>query len=169
MIRRTAAMFVGGLGAVGASQVPEFAQQYAQRLGGAVDELRAVVQAFDQDAAREGLDRAAGLRRMEGSVDAFVARRGRSIGETVRRYEALAAQQAAMERAGAFGRIAALAGGYDSQIAARALEAFRPAAPATAEGLLFALAGFAAGALLGGLAMFPFGQKRAKAYPARRS
>lgn len=162
-------MFFGGLGAVGASQAPEFAQQYAQRLGGALDELRAVVRSFDQDALREGLDRAAGLRRLEASNDPFVARRGRNVGETIRRYERLEAQQAAMEQPGAFGRVAAIAKGYDRMIARRALESFRPAIPVAAEGLLFALAGFAAGAMLGALAALPFGRKPAvKAYPARR-
>jgi len=177
MIPRIAAMFVGGLGAVGASQAPEFAQQYAQRLGGALDELRAVVQAFDRDAAREGLDRQAGLRRLEGSPDAFVARRGRSAGETLRRYEKLEAQQAALADPGPLGRVGVLAQGLmtqglDMTIARRALDSFRPALPVTAEGILFLLAGFLAGALggglLGALAALPFRSKSVKAYPARR-
>ena len=167
MIRRSIAMFVGGLGAVAASQAPEFAQQYAQRLGGAVDELRAIVQTFDQDAAREGMAREAGLRLMEGSHDAFIARRGRSIRETVQRYEWLEAQQAALRNPGAFGRVGAILRGYDAVIARRALESFRPAVPVTAEGFLFALVGFLGGALLGAVAALPLG-KSAKTYPARR-
>lgn len=168
MIRRSLAMFVGGLGAVAASQAPEFAQQYAQRLGGAVDELRAVVQAFDQDAAREGLAREAGLRLMEGSNDAFIAHRGRSIRETVQRYERLEAQQAALERPGVLGRVGVVLRDYDGLIARRALETYRPAMPVTSEGLLFALAGLFGGTLLGGAVALPLGRKSAKAYPARR-
>lgn len=173
MIQRIFAMFLGGLGAVGASQAPEFAQQYAQRLGGALDEIHAIVQSFDQDAAREGLDRRAGLQRMENSPDSFVARRGRSIGETIRRYEKLEAQKAALEAPGAFGRMAALIrGDLDGPIARRAMEDFRPAVPVTAEGLLFALTGFLAGMLGGGamvaLARLPFRARPVKAYPARR-
>jgi hypothetical protein len=170
MIRRSIAMLMGGLGAAAASQAPEFAQQYAQRLGGALDELRTIVQAFDQDAAREGLAREAGLRLMETSNDSFVARRGRSFRETVQRYEHLSAQMAALQEPGALGRVAAIARGYDQQIAARALEAFRPAVPVTSEGFFFALAGFLGGTLLGAVAALPLGRRpeRAKAYPARR-
>jgi Arc/MetJ family transcription regulator len=167
MIPRLFAMFLGGLSAVGASQAPEFAQQYAQRLGGALDELRAVVQAFDRDAAREGLDRQAGLRRLESSPDAFVARRGVSMAETIRRYEWLETQRAALESPNPFGRMAALASGLDGPIARRALESFRPAVPVTSEGFFFALAGFLAGALGGGLIgaliRLPFRRKKAVA------
>lgn len=172
MIARLAAMFLGGLGAVGASQAPEFAQQYQQRLGGALDELRAIVQSFDQDAAREGLDRKAGLLRMENSPDSFVARRGRSFGETIRRYEALEAQKAALDRPNPFDRVAALVKGYDAQIARRAMESYRPAVPVTAEGLLFALSGFLAGAMSGGLLgtilRLPFRRRTAKAVAGAR-
>ncbi len=169
MIPRLFAMFFGGLGAVGASQGPEFAQQYAQRLGGALDELRAIVQSFDQDAAREGLDRRAGLQRLENSPDSFVARRGRSMGETIRRYEWLEAQKAALDSPSPFGRMAALLQGLDGPIARRAMESFRPAVPVTGEGFLFALVGFLAGSmgggLIGALLRLPF---RKKPVPARR-
>ncbi|MBR7518809.1 DUF2937 family protein, partial [Mycobacterium tuberculosis] len=37
------------------SQAPEFAQQYRQRLGGAVDELQTIIARFSADAARLGL------------------------------------------------------------------------------------------------------------------
>ena len=36
------------------SQAPEFAQQYRQRLGGAVDELARIITQFDEDSARSG-------------------------------------------------------------------------------------------------------------------
>lgn len=169
MIGRVVAMFLGGLGAVGASQAPEFAQQYAQRLGGAVDELRAIVQNFDQDAAREGLTREAGLQRLEGSTDGFVMRRGRSLRGTVERYERLQAQQAAMTTPDAVSRVVALAKGYDAGIARRAMDDFRPAVPVTLEGLFFGLAGFLGGALAGAGLAAPFARaKGVKAYPARR-
>ena len=46
------------------SQAPEFAQQYRQRLGGAVDELQRIIQQFDEDSRRSGYDRTAALRLM---------------------------------------------------------------------------------------------------------
>jgi hypothetical protein len=42
-------------------QVPEFAQQYAQRLGGAIDELDRTVRHFDEDPRRSGYDRSGAL------------------------------------------------------------------------------------------------------------
>ena len=39
------------------SQLPEFAQQYAQRLGGAISELKVIVADFDRDAANSQLSR----------------------------------------------------------------------------------------------------------------
>ena len=43
MFMRAIAVAGGLAGAAGLSQFPEFSQQYVQRLGGAVDELTAVV------------------------------------------------------------------------------------------------------------------------------
>lgn len=55
MLWRRLALAVGlACGLVG-TQAPEFAQQYRQRLAGAVDELTRVVQAFDAEAQGEGL------------------------------------------------------------------------------------------------------------------
>ena len=52
-------------GALTASQLPEFTQQYRQRLGGAVDELLRVVADFDADAARNPLTGEARFRRTD--------------------------------------------------------------------------------------------------------
>ena len=60
MIFRTLALFGGIAGSVSLSQFPEFSQQYLQRLGGAVDELSATVEAVDKSAAETGATR--GLR-----------------------------------------------------------------------------------------------------------
>jgi len=43
MLRGTSLLIVGLMGAAFFAQAPEFAQQYRQRLGGAVEELRRVV------------------------------------------------------------------------------------------------------------------------------
>ena len=47
---RTFGLALGLLGGVVAAQAPEFAQQYAQRLGGAADELRRQVEVLESDA-----------------------------------------------------------------------------------------------------------------------
>jgi hypothetical protein len=167
MIRRVVAMFFGGLTAVGASQAPEFAQQYAQRLGGAVDELRIIVQNFDQDAARTGLTREAGIERLERSGDTFVVRRGQSMRDTLRRFDTLQAQQKAMQAPDVVTRVGAMVKDYDNMIAKQAMASFKPAIPLSLEGLFFGLIGFLGGAIVAGIVALPMGRRKTKSYAAR--
>ena len=62
MIGRILGVSFGLLGAASFSQLPEFTQQYTQRLGGAVDELVHFVAEFDTDAAQTGLSRVEALK-----------------------------------------------------------------------------------------------------------
>ena len=55
MFLRRIALAIGLLCGLVATQAPEFAQQYRQRLAGAVDELSRVVGIFDDDAAKRSL------------------------------------------------------------------------------------------------------------------
>ncbi len=166
MIRRVLSMFAGGLMAAGASQAPEFAQQYSQRLGGAVDELRTIVQSFDADARRNGLSRENGLMRLETAQDSFTAARGEAQRRTIRRFEQLEAQKAAMDAPDVTTRVAAMVRNYDADVGRRAMGDFRPAAPLTLEGLFFGLIGFAAGASAMGIAALPMGRRKPKPAPA---
>jgi Protein of unknown function (DUF2937) len=160
MIRRLVSMFAGGLGAALASQAPEFQQQYAQRLGGAVDELKTIVEQFDLDARRNGTDRNGGLTRLQTSGDSFVQARGVAMQQTLKRFEALTGQQAAMTAPDVITRVGALVKDYDPQVAAGAWKDFRPAVPLTAEGALFALIGFVGGSVAGGITALPMGRRR---------
>ena len=77
---RRAVASIGGLGlALALSQFPEYAQQYTQRLGGAVDELRVITEEFDRAASAGGLGRDAALARYNSSNDEFLAGRGTSM------------------------------------------------------------------------------------------
>jgi Protein of unknown function (DUF2937) len=167
MIRRTLSMFVGGLGAVAASQAPEFSQQYAQRLGGAVNELKVVIEHFDQDAAKSGLNREDGLKRLEFANDTFLTSRGQSMRSTVQRYETLQLQQKSMDAPDVLTRVGALLKHYDPLIAKQAMGVFRPALPLTLEGGFFALLGFFGGATVGGITALPMGRRRSKAAAVR--
>lgn len=147
-MRRTLAV-LGGLGlAVAFSQFPEYAQQYEQRLGGAVDELKILVADFDADAQRFGLNRHDALQRYNSSHDQFLVARGNSMSRTLDRYTQLSADLADLQGAGPLQRIAHLGDYLDSDIGARALAAYKPAVPVTAEGFLWAIAGFAFGYLV---------------------
>jgi hypothetical protein len=75
-IARTVAMALGLAGGLSASQGPEFAQQYRQRLGGAIDELRRVVARFESDARAVGETRDGALRRLGANADELARRQG---------------------------------------------------------------------------------------------
>jgi len=151
-MRRTLAV-LGGLGLAAVfAQFPEYAQQYEQRLGGAVDELRIIVADFDADAQKFGLSRQEALHHYAVSPDAFLVTRGTSMARTLARYAKLSAQLTDLAEADAWTRVTHLNDYLDSQISAQALAAFRPAVPVTAEGAAWGLGGFVLG--YGALAAF---------------
>ena len=160
---------IGGLGlALVLSQFPEYAQQYTQRLGGAVDELRVITEDFDRAAAEGGLDRAEALGRYEASNDDFLAGRGSSMTSTFQRYDQLSATLARIENADAIERLQSLPAYLDTDIGRRTLESYKPAVPVTMEGILYAGGGFILGYLvLSGIWRFvtlPFRRRRYAAY-----
>ncbi|KKB08057.1 DUF2937 family protein [Devosia chinhatensis] len=156
---------VGGIAlAASLSQFPEYAQQYTQRLGGAVDELRVITEDFDRAAQAGGMDRQGALQRYSVSNDTFLAGRGTSMAQTFMRYEQLSATLARIEGAGPLERLQTLPAYLDSDIGQRTLENYRPAMPVTVEGVLYAGAGFILGYLLvSGIVRFcalPFRRRR---------
>ena len=160
---------VGGLGlALVLSQFPEYAQQYTQRLGGAVDDLRVITEDFDRAAAEGGLDRATALGRYEASNDDFLAGRGSSMTATFQRYDQLSTTLARIQNADAIERLQSLPAYLDTDIGRRTLESYKPAVPVTMEGILYAGGGFILGYLvLSGLWRFlalPFRRRRYAAY-----
>jgi hypothetical protein len=163
---------IAGIGGVGLalvlSQFPEYAQQYTQRLGGAVDELRIITEDFDRAAVAGGLDRQAALERYNASNDDFLAGRGSSMTATFQRYELLSTTLARIEDAGPVERFQSLPAYLDTDIGQRTLENYQPAIPVTMEGILYAGGGFVLGYLvLSGLWRFlslPFKWKRRQVY-----
>jgi DUF2937 family protein len=124
------------------SQTPEFAQQYRQRLGGAVDELQRIVQQFDEDSRRAGSDRTSALRLMAGNPEPIVRDQASRMSELITRYGRLRAQEEAFRHGGPFGRLSAFVVDFDQPLVQRTLQAYEPAVPVTAEGLLLAGSGF---------------------------
>ena len=157
----------GGIAAAGAtSQFPEFSQQYAQRLGGAVDELTRVVADFDASASAEGLSRAQALEQMAGT--AFVERRRVDMERSIARQEQLVQDLAALRGAGPFSRAYNLGRFSDRELVARTWEDFEPGVPLTFEGAVFAGAGFLAGiaAIWAAFAVLRLPFRRRKSAPA---
>lgn len=152
---------LGGVGlGLTLSQFPEFSQQYEQRLGGAVDELHAIVVDFDADAAREGLNREQALARYETHPDTFIIGRGADMSATIVRYDRLSSHLATLQNAGPVERLSGLAQYYDPEISARAFEAYKPAVPLTVEGFAYAGAGVLGGYGIVGLLGLPFRRRR---------
>lgn len=154
MILRALTLAAGLTGAAALSQFPEFSQQYAQRLGGAVDELARQVARYEADASAQDMALGAYLEAL--AAEGPLARtQSENIAEDVARHARLSEALAQLQGAGPFTR-ARLAGWMgDRQIAARAWQAYRPAAPLTFEGAMFAGAGFLIG-WLGLRAVFAF-------------
>lgn len=163
-MRRMLASVVGVGLAVLLSQFPEYAQQYTQRLGGAVDELRIITEQFDQRASQGGLTRAAALERYNSSNDEFLAGEGSSMTATFQRFDKLSETLARIQNAGPVERFQSLPAYFDSDIGRRTLDNYKPALPVTVEGILYAGAGFALGyVLLSALmkvVMLPFRPRR---------
>ena len=144
-VSRTVGLGAGILCALAASQAPEFAQQYRQRLGGAIDELRTVVERFDADAAAEKLDRQTALRRLSANPDPLAQRRAADASLNAARLSDLERQRAAMQEAGSFGRIVSMVSEADPDVIHGTTATFEPAVPTTLEGAVAAGGGFLAG------------------------
>ncbi|WP_423065230.1 DUF2937 family protein [Devosia sp. CN2-171] len=144
-MRRTLGI-LGGL-ALGTclSQFPEYAQQYTQRLGGAVDELRIITAEFEAAAKEAGLSRDEAIDRYSRTGDGFLAARGESMARTFLRYEELSTTLAEIRGASGWERFQQLPEYFDTEIGRRALEDYKPAVPVTIEGLAYAGSGFVVG------------------------
>lgn len=158
---RSPFLLVGALaGGLTASQYPEYAQQYQQRLGGAVAELGVVIDNFDIDAANQGLNREQALARYDTSTDQFLVERGTSISKTIARYENLKAHQQALIDAGPVEEFAAFTSHLDPKLLSDTLNVYKPAVPVTPSGLTFAGIGLLVGLglfrLMWGILAFPF-------------
>jgi len=145
MIGRVLALAIGLMSGLAGAQLPEYAQQYRQRLGGAADELRRIVTRFDDEARALGLDREAALKRLAGNSDPVAQRQGGSVRDSAERYDRFNAQLRSFEQAGPFQRLVLFVREADPGIAHETYRVFEPAWPATSEGLVMGGAGFAFG------------------------
>ena len=140
---RTLGLALGLLGGVVAAQAPEFAQQYAQRLGGATDELRRQVAVLESDAQASGTTRDDAVDRLRTNPDQLVARRGDAARADIARLARLSAQQQALSAVTSpLGRVVAMLRDPDLPVAEAAYDAFSPAVPTNADGLAAGLIGF---------------------------
>jgi hypothetical protein len=137
LIRRLA-LAIGVLFALAGSQLPEFAQQYRQRLGGAIDELNRMIAQFDSDVAAESLTRAQGVDRLKANPDSLAQERGAAIENDVDRAARLTRQQQAFQIGGPLTRLAGLVENFDPATASQAIRDYEPAVPITFEAFVVA-------------------------------
>lgn len=114
------------VGLTGGSQVSSFIDAYAQRLGGAVDELDRQAAAHRDEAAAQNLTLEAYLERHETNADPAIRGSGRRISAMLVRLSALQEARAALEAAGPWSRPAVAMAHADSAVLANAYADWRP-------------------------------------------
>jgi hypothetical protein len=148
------------VGAVLFSQIPEFIQQYLQRLGGHLDEARRQLGRFQEIATKAGLTIDELMVKSRGSPEPTVVQLGKLMRDTASRVDALSAAEAGIRNASLFSRPLVFLRHLDLSIAHATWGIFKPAVPTTVEGLFYAGVG-----VLLMLALYHGGVK----YPVRRA
>jgi hypothetical protein len=136
MLTRRLAVAIGLFFAVIGAQWPEFAQQYRQRLGGALDELNRMIADFDNEAKSQSLTREQGLQRLQDNADPLARERAEAMNGDIDRAGRLSRQKEAFNEGGPVGRLAALAEDFDGPTLAEAWRDFEPALPVTSEAFI---------------------------------
>src|ERR1700677_4306808 len=129
MLARRLALAIAVLAGLIGSQAPEFAQQYRQRLGGALEELNRIVSEFDGEGRRQNLSRAEALKRLEDNSDPLARERGEDMDKAIERARRLNEQIHAMNAAGPLMRLYVVATNFDPEIAQSTLDNYEPAEP----------------------------------------
>ena len=156
MIVRRLALFVALVVGFAMTQLPEFVEQYRQRLGGAIDELSAVIARFDADSAQQSLTEAGGIDRLKANPERFVQQRGEQMEENVERLQRLRDAQARFKSDGPVTRLMTFATDYDGRLARGTFRDFEPAVPASVEAFVLGFVGFLFGGSIAHLAGRPF-------------
>ena len=129
------------VGAVAFAQLPEFIQQYRQRLGGHLDEARRQLAEFVAIASRSKLSLPQFIERTSTNSDATVAQLGGAMRNTVLRVDELVAAETALSHSSLWAKPFIFFQHIESGIARSTWEIYRPAIPTTGEGLVYAVAG----------------------------
>jgi DUF2937 family protein len=125
-------------GAVLFSQLPEFMQQYLQRLEGHLDEARLALSRFKDAAAQSGMSLDQLVAGASQNPDPSMGKLGGVIRQAVARVDELGVADAALRRASTWTRPFVFLDHMDSGIARATLAIYRPAVPTTVEGLAYA-------------------------------
>jgi hypothetical protein len=128
-------------GAILFSQLPEFMQQYLQRLEGHLDEARLVLSHFRDAAAQSGMSLDQLIAGASKNPDPSMGKLAVVIQQAIARVDHLVAADEALRHASIWTRPFVFFAHVDRGIASATLEIYRPAVPTTAEGLVYAAIG----------------------------
>ncbi len=130
-------------GAVFAAQAPEFFQQYLQRLGGHLAEVRRQLAAFESAAQAAGKSWPEFVADTTANADPGLAQLGHAMAATADRAEHLAGAHTAMLEASVWTRPWAFLAHFDAEIAQATAAVYKPAVPTTLESAVYAAVGLA--------------------------
>ena len=136
------------------SQLPEFSQQYQQRLGGKLDELSTVIEDFTEDANSSGQIVDDAIDTMQESGEDLIVNRGERISEYFSDFEQLKNQFERFTNGGLLQQIAVIVLSFDTDLVIATYEVFQPAIPVSIEGILLTGVGFIVGYLFVGILFF---------------
>jgi len=155
LITRRLAVAIGLLFAAISAQWPEFAQQYRQRLGGALDELNRMIAEFDSQAQSQSLTREQGLARLERNDDPLARQRADAVNEEIDRAVRLSRQKEAFAQSGPVTRLVTLIENFDPETLDQAWRDYEPALPTTSEAAIIGGAGLVVGWCLTHIVAWP--------------
>jgi hypothetical protein len=145
MFHRVLSGIAAASGAALTTQFPAFFDQYLQSLGGRLDQARLHAARIQEAARDNGLELAAYLARLAENADPVVRAEAKVAGAALEDAERLAIAYSALTEAAPAIRPLVLAQHLDAAVAQATALRFAPAAPLTAEGLVYAATGALAG------------------------
>lgn len=141
------------------SQEPEFARQYAQRLGGAVDEIERGLRTATDEARKLGLSLEASIDRRLASTEPLTLADGRRLAHDRERAGTLRAQYGAIVDGTMIDRLRILVLEPDWEILTATAAIYVPAVPISTEGGITSAIGLAVGWLIA-VPLTPFRRRR---------
>ena len=145
MLSRLINALLASVGAALFSQIPEFIQQYTQRLGGAVDALSEARRRIAAEATAFGRTTEAHVAQALASGDPELRARGARDAGTLADFDRLSAAYRALSDSDGILRLRHFIETFDESLARSTLEIFRPAVPLTLENLAYAGIGLVLG------------------------
>ncbi len=133
------------LGAVGMAQFPQFFSQYAQRLGGHLQEAQGVIRKYQLAADHLGISLEQYIDRHIAADNPVFQSSGEVMVEMLSRVETLEAAFNSLQQANPFTRWAVFLQVVDWEIAHQTLRHYTPGLPTSGEGIIYGIAGLLLG------------------------